>query len=1081
MAGDNLLIPNMRIPRGPLEVIRQLCCFVALGFALQPANAAPTLVTPTLPPAVKGQPFSASFLIGSALPLANAGVSGLPAGLSATHNGGGTITVTGTPTVSGTFTLTLAATDNAAATLSVNGSLTVAAVAQNASSVSAGSTHTCAVINAGLQCWGTNDLGELGDNGIYIRADVPLPVIPPGSRVTAVAAGSRSTCAVVDGGLKCWGANSFGQLGNNSTSPTAVQVQVIPASSGVTAVTFGTTHACAAVGGGVQCWGDNSFRQLGNNSAVLKSLVPVQVIAAGSGITDVSAGYRHTCALGGGGVQCWGHNTFGIGDGSSTLAPVPVQVIAPGGGATSITVGDRHSCAVVSGGVKCWGNNDSGQLGTGDFTAAATPQQAIAAGGGVSAVAAGFGHTCAIVNGGVKCWGTNYVGQVGSALLSESTVPVTQIAAGSNVSSVSAGDSHSCAVVAGIVKCWGDDFASQLGIGGPVQSSKVPVHSIAGGSNFSHVATGSTRSCAIIADGVQCWGANSRGEFGNNSTEPAILPVTALPAGSGVSAISLGPLSTCGVINGGVKCWGDNSFGQLGNNSTTPSLVPVQTIAAGSNVTAIASAGWHTCAVVGGGLRCWGDNNFGELGNGSTVSSPVPVSVIAAGSNVTAVSTGDQHTCAVVSGGVQCWGDNSSGQLGNNSTSQSLVPVQAIAAASNVSAVAVGAAHTCALINGGVKCWGNNSYGQLGNGTSSSTQVPVQAIAAGSGVTAIATGAYHSCAVVNGGALCWGNTADGKTGIGEFNLILVTVPTQAIGAGSNVTAISASNNHTCAVVMGGVACWGSNASGQLADLPTARKYAPQAALTVASVATQTVNFNTESTVLVGAGPFNLTATSSSGLTNFVFTSSSPASVCTISGNQLVIIGAGTCLVTATQPGNESFGTASATARVAVSNVWSRKVHGAAATFDLPVDLAPVAPAVTVEPRAIGTGHTIMFRFDVPVTDPGTAVVTPVGAASTTAAGNDVVVTLTGIPDNTRATIALSGVNGTLAPPSVPIAFLIGDLNSSGRITAGDISAVKARSGNAATITNFKADINTSGLIDANDVRVVKSRAGVVLQ
>ena len=1079
----NLLVAHLFtvIPCRFPGLIRRLCCCAILGLAPLLTHAAPTLVTSALPPATKGQPYSASFLVGSTLPLASAGISGLPAGLVAAHNGSGTIAITGTPAVSGTFTVSLSATDAASGMLSGSGNLVVSAVAENATSVSAGSTHTCAVINGGLQCWGSNDLGELGNNGINYSSTVPMQIMPAGSKVTAVAAGTQSSCAVVDGGLTCWGANALGQLGNNSTSPSYAPTPVIPAGRGVTAVTFGVTHACAVVSGGVQCWGDNSFRELGNNSAILQSLVPVQVIAAGSGVTDISAGYRHTCAIVAGGVQCWGYNPFGMGDGINTLTVAPVQVIAPGSNATSISVGDQHSCAVINGGVKCWGYNISGQLGNNTIAASAIPVQAIAAGSGVSIVAAGYGHTCAMLNGGVQCWGANYYGQVGGTMASESLVPVQQIAASSNVTSVSAGDSHSCAVVSGVVKCWGYNFRGQLGIGDTKRYSNTPVHSIAGGSGVSQIATGDADTCAVINGGLQCWGDNYAGQFGNNTTVPAFLPVQTIAAGSGVTAVTAARLFTCAMVNGGALCWGGNAYGQLGNNSTVQSLVPVQAIAAGSNVTAITSAGEHSCAVVNGGLQCWGNNSFGELGNNSTTPSPVPLSIIAAGSGVTAVSASAQHTCAVVNGGVKCWGDNTYGQLGNNSTVQSLVPVQVIAAGSNVTAVAAGSFHTCAGIGGGVKCWGDNGLGQLGNGTTTRSLVPVQTIAAGSGVAAIASGASHNCAVMNSGVNCWGNTEYGKTGTGDYSLIYVAAPAQAIAPGSNVTAISAASGHTCAVVMGGTACWGNNFSGQLADLPTAPVYAPRAALTLVTLALQTVNFPVASAVLLGSGPITLTASASSGLTNFIFSSGSPSSVCTVNGNQLTIVGVGNCLVTATQPGDANVGIAATTVRVAITNVWSRKMHGAT-PFDMPIDPAPPTPAITVEPRAIGAGHTIMFHFAVPVTDPGIAGVAPVGAASATASGNDVVVTLTGVPDASRVTVTLSGVNGggSLDPPPLPIAFLIGDLNDSGRVTASDISAVKARSGHAASLVNFKADINASGMIDAGDVTAVRARAGVVL-
>jgi alpha-tubulin suppressor-like RCC1 family protein len=73
---------------------------------------------------------------------------------------------------------------------------------------------------------------------------------------------------------------------------------------------------------------------------------------------------------------------------------------------------------------------------------------------------------------------------------------------------------------------------------------------------------------------------------------------------TGVEAIAAGADHTCAVVNGGVQCWGDNSWGQLGNDSTAGSAVPVPVTGLGSGVQAIAAGGWHTCALANGGVSC---------------------------------------------------------------------------------------------------------------------------------------------------------------------------------------------------------------------------------------------------------------------------------------------------------------------------------------------------------------------------------------------------------------------------------------------------------------------------------------------
>src|ERR1700690_3942807 len=109
--------------------------------------------------------------------------------------------------------------------------------------------------------------------------------------VTAVSVEGGSACAITaGGGVVCWGGNVDGQLGSNSTTNSSVPVQVVGLTSGVTAVSMGLLHACAVTaGGGVMCWGMNNLGQLGDNSTTNR-LVPVQVMGLTSGVTAVSVG-----------------------------------------------------------------------------------------------------------------------------------------------------------------------------------------------------------------------------------------------------------------------------------------------------------------------------------------------------------------------------------------------------------------------------------------------------------------------------------------------------------------------------------------------------------------------------------------------------------------------------------------------------------------------------------------------------------------------------------------------------------------------------------------------------------------------
>ncbi len=118
--------------------------------------------------------------------------------------------------------------------------------------------------------------------------------------------------------VKCWGSNDQGQLGDNSIAQRLTPVDVVGLAGGVAAVATGASHSCAlTTAGGVKCWGDNTYGQLGDNTQTQR-LTPVNVSGLASGVKAIAAGDNHTCALtNAGGVKCWGQNSTGqIGDGT---------------------------------------------------------------------------------------------------------------------------------------------------------------------------------------------------------------------------------------------------------------------------------------------------------------------------------------------------------------------------------------------------------------------------------------------------------------------------------------------------------------------------------------------------------------------------------------------------------------------------------------------------------------------------------------------------------------------------------------------------------------------------------------------
>jgi len=178
-------------------------------------------------------------------------------------------------------------------------------------------------------------------------------------------------------------------------------------------------------------------------------------------------------------------------------------------------------------------------------------------------------------------------------------------------------------------------------------------------------------------------------------------------------------------------------------------------------------------------------------------------------------------------------------------------------------------------------------------------------------------------------------------------------------------------------------------------------------------------------------------------------------------------------------------TPSAAAALALAQVQSRKTHAAAGTFDIVVDATqPVGGAVSVEPRAIGTGHKVVFQFNAAIVATGAvactdAVAAPIGSCSAIAVGNDIEVTLTGIPDNRRVLVSLTGVNGT-GNVAAALGFLLGDVNGSRTVTAADALAIKGKAAQAVNVTNFMFDVNLTGGVTGTDILAVKGRSGQAL-
>jgi alpha-tubulin suppressor-like RCC1 family protein len=695
------------------------------------------------------------------------------------------------------------------------------------SGIASGLEHTCVLIDGAVKCWGTNRFGQVGVSSL---TNHPFPVDVTGlpGPVTKITGGADHNCALIQyGTVWCWGMDSFGQLGNGSlvNTPTPVQVSGL---TGITDIYSGYIYTCAlTTAHTVKCWGDNTYGQLGDGTTIQR-LTPVNVIGV-SNVIAITASLDHTCALisGGGTVKCWGKNDFGeLGNGTTDPISTATDAALPAGtNVTAIAAGGQHTCALTSAGtVLCWGDGAFGQMGNGNKTSRnPTPQVVNGITNAVAISAGGYfdtSRTCVLdTEGGVKCWGSNLLGQMGDGTTTDRSMPVAVSGLSEEAQSVLVGIHHTCALLENnALYCWGSDSSGQLGDG--IDSlSMTPVDVTGLQSGVTQVGTGKQNTCAVVNNSVMCWGNNRKYQLGDGTptNRPAPTPVINL-SGTLISAVDSGTDQSCAVIDGGVQCWGDANFS------------PTHISGLSGGVTSLSVSNLHACAIQNGAAFCWGDNSHGQLGNGSLTSSDMPVAVSQLNSGVQAVAAGEWFSCALLnSGQVRCWGDNTSGQLGNGSYGSTPVtrPV-VVKGLNNAVMLATGQAHTCALTGAGaVICWGNNQQGQIGDGTQTTRLAPTQVRGITGGATDITASGLHTCAVVNGAARCWGFNNFGQLGNGQTTSS--SVPVYVVGLSNGVTTVVAGGvnyeqEHTCAITsLNGLKCWGGDKFGQLGDnLPILR-------------------------------------------------------------------------------------------------------------------------------------------------------------------------------------------------------------------------------------------------------------------
>ncbi|WP_456236477.1 RCC1 domain-containing protein [Bifidobacterium xylocopae] len=681
-----------------------------------------------------------------------------------------------------------------------------------------------------------------------------------------------------DGNTYAWGDNREGQLGNGTTAGSGLPKLVhTPAGVHFTQVSAGGGHSLAIGDDGhAYSWGWGAWGQLGHSTGIdyrTPGRVDDPAGHPNTHWTTISAGFMHSLAIDSNGhAYGWGDNYYGeVGDGTTTNRPfnrsTPVQVIDPAGHPstnwTAISAGNSHSLAINSNGqAYSWGDNSSGQLGNGnrDRSPHPTPARVLDPTGHPNTtwttISAGVQHSLGLTpDGHAYSWGDNGSGQLGDNTTNSRNTPgpVNDPTGHPNTTwtTISAGVQHSLGLTPdGHAYSWGDNGNGQLGNGDNTnQSTPVQVRrgALPAGNHYTAISTNS-HSLAIDNKGhAYSWGANDRGQLGDNTNINWNTPVQVTAPWCTITSVNVDG-TTIGAgdrsVNPTTGAWDitlpSHAPGKVdvtvtyryqvldnnGNLISDSGLAGTVTLHYTYTITytvhfSLGDATGHTTSPTPGDLHPL---------NGDTISFPYQVPTwgrhwfngwsdstgrlwdfnrpVIANMTLTAKWEPYLFTLTPTSGPV-------SG--GNPVAITSPEPPQGI----RYIQISAGSAHSLAIgSDGNTYAWGWNRYGQLGDGTTTGSNTPVRVrTPAGVHFTQVSAGELHSLAIGSDGhAYSWGGNGEGELGDNSTDQRLTPVRVNDPAAGTTWTAVSAGTYHSLGLTADGHAySWGYNGYGQLGD------------------------------------------------------------------------------------------------------------------------------------------------------------------------------------------------------------------------------------------------------------------------
>jgi alpha-tubulin suppressor-like RCC1 family protein len=656
-----------------------------------------------------------------------------------------------------------------------------------------------------LWCWGNNSSGQLGDNTTTQRRS-PVQIYGGGATWKQVtmqgSTGTREHAAAVktDGTLWCWGNNSFGQLGDGTLISKSSPVQTVAAGSNWKIAAFAHAQQMFALKTDNTLWAWGT----GINQNIVSS--PVQLFAGETNWKQIAPGYVHAIGLKtDGSVWGFGDNTNGaIGNNStnfngnyaqeSTLSTTWKQVSAGGYGQSFGIKND--------GSLWAWGYGANGTLGLGNNTPNVLTPTRIGTGNTWEHVSSDYYLAFALkTDGTLWSWGLDCLG-AGNTLTSSSPVQIV----GSNwIVAVDYENEGPYETTLGITK----DILDETTING-IRNNLVTKERL-----FDlYPSLGSH----ITDAGLWICGYNSSGQIGDGTITNRSSPIQ-LSGSNWKIMNSNGAASVAGVkTDGTLWMWGMNHQGQLGDNTKTYRSSPVQTISAGTNWKQASIGPVHFSGIKQDGtLWSCGYNGDGELGDNTTASKSSPVQTISAGTNWKQVSVAaNGSTATKTDGSLWCWGRGLYGQLGNTSSMASVSPVQTVSAGTDWKIVSCGGTYNAAVKTGGTLwLWGYNANGQLGDNSTTMKSSPVQTVAGGNDWKTVSSGYQFVSAIkVDGSLWTWGYNVQGQ--LGDGTTTNRSSPMQVVTGGSNWKQVSNGTSHVVALKTdGSMWAWGSNSFGQV--------------------------------------------------------------------------------------------------------------------------------------------------------------------------------------------------------------------------------------------------------------------------